>query len=469
MLFKKRFLGTMSVALVAMLVATGCGKNTASDDKKEESKPSVEIQAITTADVEKNVGNSDYVFVDTRNDSYYNGFKEGDQKRGGHIEGAVQYTADWVGKVNKEKLAKFVEDKGIAKDKKIVVYDTNADNVKKVGSMLKELGYDVYGYDKFGEYVSNDKDKLVAFPKYDQLVNATWTKDMIDGKNPESMKNKDYMLFEVSWGPTDKADSYKKEHIKGAYHFNTDWIENGPVWNLSSPEVVEKNLVDNGITKDKTIVLYSEDQSAAFRVMFALKWAGVNDVKVLNGGLNAWKDAKYPTEDGVNTPEKAESFGVKVPANPSIDIATAKEAYNLMQEGKLKLISNRAWDEYTGKISGYDYIKRKGEPKGAIFGFAGKDSSDMSNFYDPDGTLRNPLEMMALWESQGIKKDDNAAFYCGTGWRASISWEMTQMLGYDNFKLFDGGWNDWQMDKNLPVQSGAPNGEKEPSAKNDFQ
>lgn len=90
-------------------------------------------------------------------------------------------------------------------------------------------------------------------------------------------------------------------------------------------------------------------------------------------------------------------FGTTIPANPHIHISMPEEALE-KQAGGLKLISNRSWDEYTGKTSGYDYIPLAGEPEGAIWGFVGKDASDMSDYYDPDGTLRNPNEIFALWK-----------------------------------------------------------------------
>lgn len=46
------------------------------------------------------------------------------------------------------------------------------------------------------------------------------------------------MVFEVSWENLKDAKDYDT-HIKGAYHFNTDWIENAPVWNLSSPSILQ--------------------------------------------------------------------------------------------------------------------------------------------------------------------------------------------------------------------------------------
>ncbi|WP_395597779.1 YeeE/YedE thiosulfate transporter family protein [Morganella morganii] len=253
--------------------------------------------------------------------------------------------------------------------------------------------------------------------------------------------------------------------LKGAFHFNTDWIENGPVWNLSEPDVIKNNLLKNGIRKDTPVVVYSENQMAALRVLWALKWAGVEDIRFLNGGLNVWMDAELPTETTLNIPVPVADFGAEIPVNPQATIAMPAEAIQAQKSG-LKLISNRTWDEYTGKISGYDYIPRKGEPAGAIWGFGGKNANDMSDYYDPDGTLRNPEEIFALWKTQGIEPTDQVAFYCGTGWRASVSWFMTQLAGWENSRIYDGGWNAWQMDPALPVLNDIQS--QKPAALNDY-
>lgn len=60
---------------------------------------------------------------------------------------------------------------------------------------------------------------------------------------------------------------------------------------------------------------------------------------------------------------------------------------------------------------------------------------------------------------------DYVAFYCGTGWRAGVSWFMTQMAERSNAKVYNGGWNAWES---LPVQKGALKGKSKPDAKNDF-
>ena len=428
-----------------------------------------EIKTISLEDFTKNINNNEYQYIDTRNDEAFNGFKVDGIKNGGHLKKSIQYNASFIGKVNKDKEDKFVSDKGLDKKKKTVVYDTNKENTTKVADKLASLGYEVYKFDDYKQFADNDanKDNLVTYPEYQTLVSPQWVKDVKDDKKPESYNNNDYAIYEVSWGEGDKAINYK-ENIKGAYHFNTDWIEDGPVWNLRSAEEIKKNLLKQGITSNKTVIIYSDDASAGFRVNWALKWAGVKDVCVMNGGLKAWKEAGFETETTVNTPKDATNFGVNIPAHPEYDISRAKEVAEKVKNEELKLVSIRSWDEYTGKTSGYDYIEKAGEPKGAIFGFSGETKADVNDYYDPDGTLRNPQEIYNLWKSQGIGENDKIALYCGTGWRNSVPWFMTQLTGRANTYFYDGGWNDWQLDGTLPVDINKDKGQK-PDAKNDYK
>ena len=437
------------------LLATSLAFLTACDDKS--------VKEIGIDELVKNLDNPEFVVVDGRQDSLYNGFKDGDAKRGGHIKGAVQFRCDWLPQIADDKFETFAKNKGISKEKTVVFYDTNAEQLSCLSKKFADKGYKVREFKAFKEYANSDK-PLEAFPNFQYSVSPEWVNAVIKGEKPETYVNNDFMVFHVGWGPVEKAESYK-QHIPGAFHFNTDWVENDPVWNLSKPKVIEQNLLNAGINKNKTIILYSDNQLAAYRIFWALKWAGVEDVRVLNGNFATWTKAGFPAETTVNTPTPVSEFGAVIPVNPQINISMPADAMARQQQG-LKLISNRAWDEYTGKISGYDYIPGKGEPQGAIWGFAGTDSSNMADYYDLDGTLRNPNEIFALWKGQNINQGDQLAFYCGTGWRAGVSWFMTQLAGWKDTYVYDGGWNAWQMDSTFPVQKGAPNNMAKPDSKN---
>ncbi|MDO9984342.1 rhodanese-like domain-containing protein [Glaesserella parasuis] len=422
------------------------------------------IKKIDTMELLANLDNPDYVIIDSRNDSLYNGFKDKHASRGGHIKGAIQFRCNWFERIEADKFDSFAEAKGISKQKTLVIYDSSPDELACISAEFKAKDYKVRTFSDFISY-ANAGYPLDSFPHFQYSVSPEWLYALMQGERPETYHNNQFMLFEVSWGSLEKAKAYT-QHIVGAYHFDTDWVEGeAPVYNLADPQKIEQSLLQHGITKDKTIVLYSNNQLAAYRIFWALKWAGVEDVRVLNGNFAIWTKAGFPAETTVNTPTPVSEFGAVIPVNPQINISMPADAMARQQQG-LKLISNRAWDEYTGKISGYDYILGKGEPQGAIWGFAGSDSSNMVDYYDLDGTLCNPNEIFALWKGQNINQGDQLAFYCGTGWRAGISWFMTQLAGWKDTYVYDGGWNAWQMDSTFPVQKGAPNEMVKPDSKN---
>ena len=277
------------------------------------------------------------------------------------------------------------------------------------------------------------------------FVTPEWVQSVIDGNQKESEK---YIVGEVSWGTYKDSPSYTKGHIPGAIHINTDSVEEGPVWNILSPEKIEKSMLENGITKDTTVILYG-DPSAAGRVAFTYLWAGVENVKMLNGGIEAWEKAGYKTETDVVEAKKAEDFGTKVPAHPEycLSIEDTKEK---LKDENFKLVSIRSEDEFLGKTSGYAYINKAGEPEGAVWGF------DTDRYVNEDGTCINMEQMKELWNECDFSADNELSFYCGTGWRACVPWLICYENGMTNMTVFDGGWNEWQMDDSNPVQVGDP-------------
>lgn len=277
------------------------------------------------------------------------------------------------------------------------------------------------------------------------FVTPEWVQSVIDGNQKES---ENYVIGEVSWGTYKDSPSYTKGHIPGAIHINTDSVEEGPVWNILSPEKIEKSMLENGITKDTTVILYG-DPSAVGRVAFTYLWAGVENVKMLNGGIEAWEKAGYKTETDVVEAKKAENFGTKVPAHPEycLSIEDTKEK---LKDENFKLVSIRSEDEFLGKTSGYAYINKAGEPEGAVWGF------DTDRYVNEDGTCINMEQMKELWNECDFSADNELSFYCGTGWRACVPWLICYENGMTNMTVFDGGWNEWQMDDSNPVQVGDP-------------
>lgn len=285
-------------------------------------------------------------------------------------------------------------------------------------------------------------------------VTADYVNRVIKGEEKDVKK---FVVLEAGWGPLDEAKTYKEGHIPGSIHVDIASIEGEPYWNIKTPEEVEKAILSMGVDKDTTVIFYGDDVSGTSRIAFAYLWAGVENVKVLNGGINAWKAAGLELETKVNNPTPVTAFGAKVPVHPEYILSIDEVSKKLKEDNKFKLVSIRSYDEFTGKTSGYTYIPKAGEPEGAVWGKGGSDPYHMEDYTNDDGTVIDMDQMLDLWKDLQFTDKDNLSFYCGTGWRATIPFLIMYENGYTNISLYDGGWFQWQFEgSTLPVQVGDP-------------
>jgi thiosulfate/3-mercaptopyruvate sulfurtransferase len=193
----------------------------------------------------------------------------------------------------------------------------------------------------------------------------------------------------------------------------------------------------------------------AIRCAFIMMYAGVQDVRVLNGGFQSWKDAGYTISTADIPKVPVQDFGAKIPSHRQLAV-DMPEAKTILASKKAELVCIRSWEEYIGQVSGYNYIEKKGRIPGAIFGNCGSDAYHMENYRNLDHTTREYHEIKANWDEVGITPDKHLAFYCGTGWRGSEAFFNAWLMGYPQVSVFDGGWFEWSNDPENPNETGEP-------------
>jgi 3-mercaptopyruvate sulfurtransferase SseA len=109
----------------------------------------------------------------------------------------------------------------------------------------------------------------------------------------------------------------------------------------------------------------------------------------------------------------------------------------------------RSFAEFSERVSGYDYLDRKGRILRAVhFG----DTDEGSHLYSRrrDDTLRPPAEILAMRKERGIVStkypsqfDREVIFHCGGGWRSSVSFYCAWLMGYENIRNYSDGWIGW--------------------------
>lgn len=276
-------------------------------------------------------------------------------------------------------------------------------------------------------------------------------KKLLQGKDVANPPSQDYKIVEVAWG---EATWYLTSHIPHALYLDTNNIESKPLWNKVSDEKLKAEFEKLGISHNTTVLLYGRNMSAAARAANIMMYAGVKDVRLINGGWQAWEKAKYPFESLTTNHAKSKPFGVTIPQHPEYIIGLTQAKKLLADRDHSSLVSIRSWPEYIGKTSGYSYIKPKGRIKGARWGHAGTDASHLQDFHNPDGTMISPNIIARNWNQWNILSDQTVAFYCGTGWRASEAFFYAYVMGWKNISVYDGGWYEWSSKPSDPIALG---------------
>lgn len=419
---------------------------------------------ISTEDVLHGLSDPDPQIIDVRPIDAYNGWRLRQQRRGGHIRGARTLPAKWAAYLD---WIEIVRSKGLRPDAPVIVYGYEDEKTERVAGLLGRAGYDhVRCYGDFVDgWCADDELAMDRLARYRHLVSPAWLEGlMAEGTAPEHSGGRP-VLCHAHY--RNRAD-YEEGHIPGAVSLDTLALESPETWNRRSPDEVRRALEDLGIRHDSTVVIYgrfsapdnddpfpgsSAGQLAAFRCAFIMLWAGVEDVRVLNGGLQSWLDEGFDITTAEVEPTPADDFGAEIPGAPelAVDVPEAKE---ILAAPDRNLVSVRSWPEYIGERSGYNYIEPKGRIPGSVFGNCGTDAYHMENYRNLDHTTREFGEVEAIWREIGVTPDKHNAFYCGTGWRGSEAFFNAWLLGWPRVSVFDGGWFEWSADGSNPVETG---------------
>lgn len=228
---------------------------------------------------------------------------------------------------------------------------------------------------------------------------------------------------------------YKSSHIPGAVPFdlNRDMYEMAPGGaRLQAPEAIAKTLGERGIANDSTIVLYDEGTGPLTgSVYWLLKYLGHDDVRVLDGGWQAWQNANAPiTKDVPEIQTVAYTPHVDENAN-----STAEWIQQNSGREDLVLLDTRMDDEFN-----------MGHIPGAV---------NMS-FDEAIDFQTQKLKDFQVLEHQlatiGATPDKEILVYCASGARSSHTFMVLQALGFPRVRNYKGSMHDWSRKLRLPVE-----------------
>lgn len=397
-------------------------------------------------ELRKVLENSKCTIIDLRDSNSFNGWKLNGEVLEGHIKGALNISANWI---DKESL--LIEDENTV----ILCYSKDEELIKGF-EMFKEVKK--LDYFDMRELTLDDKDLVEYYKNYKLLVPPEFI-----------IENKDLKIFHVGFGSEESTS--RKGHIKNSVYIDTDELEPPPLWRIANKEILEEVSKKYRLHYKDKVVITAWDQMAAFRIALIFEYMGIENVMVLNGGLEYFekmgyqlskeknisieedlKTESYELKEEKNITKNKLGFGVQIPNKEEIIITTEEVKENLEKE-EFTLVDNRTFEEFTGEISGYSYYDKAARIPKAKFGYAGFFGANSLDYYrNIDGTMKAKEDIEHLWREIDLSK--KLVFMCGSGWRASEVYFYAKVLGYENIGVYSDGWIGWSSDERNPIEKG---------------
>ncbi|MGV2982916.1 sulfurtransferase [Microbacterium sp. AGC85] len=193
-----------------------------------------------------------------------------------------------------------------------------------------------------------------------------------------------------------------------------------------------------GLNDGDVVVAYDDAGGLpAARAWWLLRQGGV-DVRVLDGGWQAWKEAGGDIESG----SSEYAPGTVTLADVAGGSLTIDEAAEFPASGVL--LDVRAPERFRGESEPLDPIA--GHIPGAVNLPTGKHVAE-------DGTLRDLESLKKNFADAGIAEGTPVAAYCGSGITAAHTALVLAEAGVDA-KIFHGSWSQWSNTPGRPVATG---------------
>jgi thiosulfate/3-mercaptopyruvate sulfurtransferase len=274
------------------------------------------------------------------------------------------------------------------------------------------------------------------------LITATELATALASEHPPVVLDVRWRLTVAGGERYDAVTDYLDGHIPGALFVDLDEelaAAGDPADGrhpLPSAETLQREMRRWGLHEGDAVVVYDgEGNLAAARAWWLLRWAGVADVRLLDGALPAWVAADQPLESGDILPRTG-NVVVRPGGMPTID-ADAAGAWPGV------LLDARAAERFRGESEPID-------PKAGHI--PGARSAPTGGNLAADGRFLPAAQLRARFEALGIGEDTAVAAYCGSGVTAAHEVAALAIAGFEA-ALYPGSWSQWS-NQDRPVATG---------------
>ena len=257
-------------------------------------------------------------------------------------------------------------------------------------------------------------------------------------------------ILDVRWrlDDPDGRAAYLQGHIPGAVYVSLDdelsdhTITGRGRHPLPSGRSVETSARRWGIRQGVPVVVYDDwNRAGSARAWWVLTAAGLADVRILDGGLSAWRSAggTLATDPVAPPPGDATALHDDLYAG-ALPTLTAQQ----VSASDLTLLDARAPERFRGDVEPMDRVA------GHIPGAENLPSGEVLN---GDGTFIAEDALRELLAEHSFENATRLGAYCGSGVTASITVAALATVGYQA-ALFPGSWSEWSSDPARAIARG---------------
>lgn len=254
-------------------------------------------------------------------------------------------------------------------------------------------------------------------------------------------------LLDVRWGlpAGSQPAEFVATHLPGAQFVDLDRALAGQPGLGGRHPLPERNkflqqMRSAGVDNGRPVIAYdSANATAAARAWWLLRHYGHVDVRVLDGGLQAWTEAGLPTESGEAVLAQPGDFTGQPGSMPVLDADGV-----LSFAAREVLLDARSGERFRGEV----------EPMDAVAGHipSAMSAPTMENV-DGAGRFRSAEELSARFRAYGITDHALVGVYCGSGITAAHEVLALQVAGH-SAALYPGSWSHWITDQSRPIAIG---------------
>ena len=286
--------------------------------------------------------------------------------------------------------------------------------------------------------------ELADYAHPERLVTTEWLQEHAGAEGLVILEsNEDVLLYDTG-------------HIPGAVKIDWHTELNDPVVrDYLQGEAFAELMSRKGISRGDTVVIYGDRSNwwAAYTLWVFTLFVH-DDVRLLNGGRDAWVSQGLPLTKEIPSPSPST---YPVVERNDAEIRAFKEDV-LVHLGK-PLIDVRSPEEYSGERTHMPAYPEEGALRGGHIPTA--KSIPWATAAREDGRFKSHSDLVTIYlEKHGFQPGDDIITYCRIGERSSHTWfVMKYLLGFENVKNYDGSWTEWGSAVRVPIATGDQPGE----------